>query len=138
MCQASNLALGKLKLVFHKAWSWALCCSFYINDLPLHIDFCHLDLYADDSTMSASDSSVQALINYLMADLINFDTGCKDNDMTLHLGKTIAMFLSTKQGTSKSCQILQLFPYMTVQSKYQSKRSFLESSLTTTFLGVLI
>ena len=73
----------------------------YINDLPLHIDFCHLDLYADDSTMSASDSSVQALINYLMADLINFDTWCKDNDMTLHLGKTIAMFLSTKQGTSK-------------------------------------
>ena len=73
----------------------------YINDLPLHIDFCHLDLYADDSTMSASNSSVQALINYLMADLINFDTWCKDNDMTLHLGKTLAMFLSTKQGTSK-------------------------------------
>ena len=73
----------------------------YINDLPLHIDFCHLDLFADDSTLSASDSSIQALINYLMADLINFDTWCEDNDMTLHLGKTIAMFLSTKQGTSK-------------------------------------
>ena len=39
--------------------------------------------------------------NYLMADLINFDTWCEDNDMTQHLGKTIAMFLSTKQGTSK-------------------------------------
>ena len=73
----------------------------YINDLPLHIDFCHLDLFADDSTLSASDSSIQALLNYLMADLINFDTWCEDNDMTLHLGKTIAMFLSTKQGTSK-------------------------------------
>ena len=74
----------------------------YINDLPLHIDFCHLDLFADDSTiMSASDSSIQALINYLMADLINFDTWCEDNDMILHLGKTIAMFLSTKQGISK-------------------------------------
>ena len=72
----------------------------FINDLPVHIDFCHLDLYADDSTMSASDSSVQTLINYLMADLINFDTWCEDNDMTLHLGKTIAMFPSTKQGTS--------------------------------------
>ena len=73
----------------------------YINDLPLHIDFCNLDLFADDSTLSASDSSIQALIYYLMADLINFDTWCEDNDMTLHLGKTIAMFLSTKQGTSK-------------------------------------
>ena len=39
--------------------------------------------------------------NYPKADLINFDTWCEDNDMTLHLGKTIAMFLSTKQGTSK-------------------------------------
>ena len=72
----------------------------FINDIPVHIDLCHLDLCADDSTMSASDSSVQTLINYLMADLINFDTWCEDNDMTLHLGKTIAMFLSTKQGTS--------------------------------------
>ena len=51
--------------------------------------------------MSASDSSVSALVNYLMADLLNFDTWCEDNDMTLHLGKTISMFLSTKQGTSK-------------------------------------
>ena len=73
----------------------------YINDLPLHIDLCHLDLYADDSTMSISDCSLPAFINYLMADLIKFDSWCKDNDMTLHLGKTIAMFLSTKQGTSK-------------------------------------
>ena len=51
--------------------------------------------------MSASDISIQALINYLMADFVNFDTWCKDNEMTLHLGKTKAMFLSTKQGTSK-------------------------------------
>ena len=93
----------------------------YINDLPFHIDICNLDSYADDSTMSASDSSMQALIIYLMADLINFDTWCEDNGITLHLGKTIAIFLSTKHGTSKSCQILQSFPYMTVQ--YRARKA---------------
>ena len=51
--------------------------------------------------MSFSDSSIPALINCLKVDFINFDKWCEDNDMTLYLGKTIAMFLSTKQGTSK-------------------------------------
>ena len=32
-----------------------------INYLPLHIDFCALDLYADDATMTASSSSLSTL-----------------------------------------------------------------------------
>ena len=58
-----------------------------------------------------------------MADLINFDTWCEDNDMTLHLGKTIAMFLSTKQGTSKirSDPPIISLPDSTIQVSEQKK-----------------
>ena len=34
----------------------------FINDLPLHIDFCELDLYVDDATLSASSSSLATLL----------------------------------------------------------------------------
>lgn len=73
----------------------------FINDLPLHIDFCDIDLFADDSTMSTSNSSISVLVNVIQADLINFDEWCKKNDMTLNLTKTKAMFISTKQTISK-------------------------------------
>ena len=73
----------------------------FINDLPLHIDFCELDLYADDATLSASSSSLATLLNFMRSDLFNFLNWCVDNDMTLNLAKTIAMFLSSKQNISR-------------------------------------
>lgn len=73
----------------------------YINDLPLHMEFCDLDLYADDSTMSSFSSSVETVTNYLQADLINFNKWCEENEMILNLDKTKAMYISTKQTASK-------------------------------------
>ena len=74
---------------------------FFINELPLHIDFCELDLYADDTTMTASSSSLSTLLNFMRSEIYNFFTWCVDNDMTLELAKTIAMFLSSKQNANK-------------------------------------
>ena len=73
----------------------------FINDLPLHIDFCELDLYADDATMTAFSSSLSTLLNFMRSDLHNFLNCCVDNDMTLNLAKTIAMFLSSKQNINR-------------------------------------
>ena len=73
----------------------------FINDLPLHTDFCDLDLLTDDSTMSASNASTSMLVNLIQADLHNFDERCKKNDMTLNLSKTKAMFIFSKQTISK-------------------------------------
>lgn len=73
----------------------------YINDLSLHIDFCDLDLFADDSTMSTSNPSISVLVNLIQADLLNFDEWCQKNDMTLNIAKTKAMVISTKQTISK-------------------------------------
>ena len=49
----------------------------YINDLPLSISSCVLDLFADDATLSSSDPSVLSLTNRLNADLENFQDWCK-------------------------------------------------------------
>ena len=73
----------------------------FINDLPLHIDFCELDLYADDATMTASSSSLSMLFNFMRSDLHNFLNWCVDNDMTLNLAKTIAMSLFSKQNINR-------------------------------------
>ena len=73
----------------------------FINDLPLHIDFCELDLYADDATMTASSSSLSTLLNFMRSDLHNFLNWCVNNDMTLNQAKTIAMFLSSKQNINR-------------------------------------
>ena len=73
----------------------------FINDLPLHVDFCELDLYADDATMTASSSSLSTRLNFMRSDLHNFLNWCVDNDITLNLAKTIAMFLSSKQNINR-------------------------------------
>ena len=73
----------------------------FINDLPFHIDFCELDLYADDATMTAFSSSLSTLLNFMRSDLHNFLNWCVDKDMTLNLAKTIAMFLSSKQNINR-------------------------------------
>ena len=41
----------------------------YINDLPLSIQTCMLDLFADDATLSSSDPSILNLTNCLNEDL---------------------------------------------------------------------
>ena len=42
----------------------------YINDLPLSIQTCMLDLFADDATLSSSNPSILNLSNCLNEDLI--------------------------------------------------------------------
>ena len=79
---------------------YTICFTRKITDLSLHIDFCNLDLLADDSTMSTSNSSISVLVN-IQADLLNFDEWCQKNDMTLNIAKTKAMVISTKQTISK-------------------------------------
>ena len=73
----------------------------YINDLPLSMEFCVLDLFADDATLSASDSSTSSLSSFLNADLINFHEWCDKNEMKPNIPKTKARFLSSKQRVNK-------------------------------------
>ena len=51
--------------------------------------------------MTAFSSSLSTLLNFMRSDLHNFLNWCVDNDMTLNLAKTIAMFLSFKQNINR-------------------------------------
>ena len=83
----------------------------FINDLPLHIEFCELGLYADDATMPASSSSLSTLLNFMTADFSNSLNWCIDNDMTLNLTKTIARFqLGLNRTSAESGLTLLLLP----------------------------
>ena len=66
----------------------------YVNDLPMSLQFCTLDLFADDSTLSSSDSSICILTHSFNEDLINFKDWCNNNSN--NVSKTKAMYLSSR------------------------------------------
>ena len=68
----------------------------YVYDLPLTLQFCILDLFADDATLSSSDSSILELTNNFNSDLENFMNWCLNNGMVVNVPKTKAMLLSTR------------------------------------------
>lgn len=69
----------------------------YINDLPLHLKTSEADLFADDTTLTASGLSTQDLHNKLQTDLDNINLWCKQNAMMLNAQKTKAMNLSSNR-----------------------------------------
>ena len=68
----------------------------YINDLPLSIQTCMLDLFADDATLSSSDPSIFNLTDCLNEDLKNLQDWCIRNNMVVNVPKTKAMFLASR------------------------------------------
>ena len=75
---------------------WPLLFLVYINDLPLSITCCALDLFTDDAALSSTDHSVLHLTNCLNADLKRFQEWCERNDMIANILKTKAMFISSR------------------------------------------
>lgn len=69
----------------------------YINDLPLCVNFCSTDMFADDTTLSTNSSSPETLADNLNRDLENVASWCKDNAMSISVEKTKSMVISTKQ-----------------------------------------
>ena len=65
----------------------------FINDLPLDLQFSHTDMFADDSTISKSNRSINVVAEMLSLDLVNVDRWCRQNNMALNPTKTVAMFL---------------------------------------------
>ena len=68
----------------------------YINDLPLYIKYCLLDLFADDGTLHTSSVHLPTITTSINADLDNFSDWCDDNDMKKNTSKSKALFLASK------------------------------------------
>ena len=73
----------------------------YINDLPLSIQTCILDLFADDATLSCSDPSILNRTNCLNEDLKKFQDWCIRNDMVVNVPKTKAMFIASRNAANR-------------------------------------
>ena len=65
----------------------------FINDMHLDVQFSHVDMFADDSTISKSNKSINLVADMLSVDLNNVSHWCKQNNMALNPSKTVAMFL---------------------------------------------
>ena len=73
----------------------------YINDLPLSIQTCMLDLFADDATLSSSNPSILNLTNCLNEDLIFFQDWYIRNNMVVYVPKIKSKFLASRTAANK-------------------------------------
>ena len=102
----------------------------YINDLPLHVTENNVisELFADDSSLHASSSSVVSLENSLQNGLDNVKEWCNENKMIIHPQKTKSMVVTTRQKQQINPLILNL--------RYGSTE--IEQTSSHTVLGVQI
>ena len=105
----------------------------FINDLPLVLKN-NIGLFADDSTLYASGSTLQEVEEKLKPDLDEASKWVKDNKMKIHQSKTKYSIISTAQKLAKSpTQSLDLTLEGQQISKTESERVlgvYIDSHLT--------
>ena len=68
----------------------------FINDLPLHFEFCLSNFYADDATVHTNDKTVDTVECKLQDELGNAKHWSKQNKLPLNYNKTTCMALGTR------------------------------------------
>jgi retron-type reverse transcriptase len=74
-----------------------LLFSIYINDLPNCLEETKASMFADDTNISASGSSLLEIQNKLNNDLSNVNTWLEANKLTLNAEKTEFMLIASKR-----------------------------------------
>lgn len=67
----------------------------YVNDLPLSLTETTADIFADDTKIGTSSHSLDILTNALSTDLLNVQSWCNSNNMSLNISKTKLMYISS-------------------------------------------
>ena len=80
----------------------------FINDLPLHLEFCDIDLFADDATFHTKGKSKSDVEPKLQTDGENSHTWAKNHKMKIHYDKTSCMALGTKHVTQNDTSNLNI------------------------------
>ena len=81
--------------------SGALLFVLFINDLPLHVTDCKIDIFADDTTINFSHEDLSLINNVLQNELNNIKRWCDVNKLVINVTKTKAMVISTHQKRSR-------------------------------------
>ena len=74
----------------------------FINDLPLFLQHCNSDLYADDSTFHTHSKDMEIIENNLQSDLNDAMSWCKSNKMHINYQKTSCMTLGSRHRLDNS------------------------------------
>ena len=69
----------------------------FINDLPLFMNHCEADFFADDTTLYTNSKNIDAIENNLQADLGNAKLWSEQNKMKINCNKTTGMTVGTKK-----------------------------------------
>lgn len=69
----------------------------YINDIDLTLEYCSADMYADDTTFYASDTSTINLNNKLQRDMEKVSAWCDRNKMAINTTKTKVLLMGSGQ-----------------------------------------
>ena len=74
----------------------------FINDLPLHMDHCFIDFFADDATYHISGKNETEIAPKLQHDGDKSKTWAKQHKMRIHYDKTTCMVLGTRPKTREA------------------------------------
>lgn len=83
----------------------------FINDLPSSCAYSVADIFADDTTLSVSDTSLDVVKMSLNEDLFKVNEWCENNNMSINVSKTNSMYITSK---SKSSEIQKIAPAITL------------------------
>jgi hypothetical protein len=74
----------------------------YINDIHLHVKQSTTDMFADDTSLTSTGSTLKEMNDNLQTDLDSVSTWCRQNAMILNAQKTKAINFSIKNTKSKN------------------------------------
>ena len=77
----------------------------FVNDMPLFINEAYVDIYADDTTVHASNKDSKIVESKLQVASTDFKTYCIQNKMYVHVGKTSFVLIGTRQNLSLMASI---------------------------------
>ena len=83
-------------------WSSSRLCPcsrsvlLFINDLPLCIEDCETDLYADDRTIHTADKDINVIESRLQVSVNDFKTWRVNNKMHINVNKTFSMTIASR------------------------------------------
>lgn len=77
----------------------------FINDLPLHMDYCFTDIFADDTTFHINGLSKQEIEPKLQHDGENSKTWAIQNRMKINYDKSSCMTVGTRHRTNEASEL---------------------------------
>ena len=92
----------------------------FINDLPLATLHSMTDIFADDTTLSVHSSSSKHVRESFTSDLINVNSWCDLNRMSINVAKTKMMIISSKINANRIQNSLPSMELNNEKIKYSS------------------